>query len=79
MAAISIRVSQNNQNFLESMAECGKNRSKTVNAALDLMRKIHLRKELTALATENPDEDALLADEDMEDYLTLISDEAQTI
>ncbi|MEK9160302.1 MAG: hypothetical protein AAB383_06270 [Patescibacteria group bacterium] len=39
---------------------------------MNLLRKTQLETELTSLATDNPEEDALLAEEGMEDYSSLL-------
>ncbi|MEK7672673.1 MAG: hypothetical protein AAB373_02200 [Patescibacteria group bacterium] len=61
MNQLSIRVSENNQRFLEQMAERGKSKTAVVNDALDFLRKAQLQSELTAMATDNPEEDVLMA------------------
>ena len=58
------------------MAEQGKTKTEIVNDALDLLRKAALQNELTALATDDPNTDKMLAEEGMEDYLTMLDDAA---
>jgi hypothetical protein len=72
MNPLSIRVSENNKNFLERMADLGKTKTEIVNDALDFLRKAQLQDELTAMATDDADMDASLANESMEDCLTLL-------
>lgn len=74
MNPISVRVSEPNQDFLERMTSGGKSKTAIVNNALDLLRKAQLQAELTAMAVSDPEEDAKMAEEGMEDYLTLIED-----
>lgn len=76
MAPLSIRVSENNRNFLEQMASRGKTKTAVINDALDILRKAQLQRELTALATDDAGEDVHLAEEGMEDYLTLLDNAA---
>lgn len=74
MNPLSVRVSENNQSFLEHMADRGKTKTEIVNDALDLLRKAQLQSELISMATDHPGEDVLLAEEGFEDYLTLLED-----
>jgi len=76
MAPLSVRVSDNNQSFLEQMAERGTSKTDLVNRALDLLRKAQLQSELSSLAMDSSVEDAALAEEGMQDYLTLLDDAA---
>lgn len=76
MNPLSLRVSDRNQSFLEQMAGLGKSKTETVNDALDFLRKAKLRNDLTALATDSPESDAALANEDMKDYFTILEDAA---
>lgn len=76
MSPLSIRVSENNQSFLERMVGRGKTKTEIVNDALDFLRKAQLQHELTAMATDDANEDVGFAEEDMEDYLTLLDDAA---
>ncbi|EKD92962.1 MAG: hypothetical protein ACD_28C00290G0001 [uncultured bacterium] len=76
MDPLSVRVSEHNQSFLKQMSDLGKTKTEIVNNALDLLRKVQLQNELTAMAKDNPEEDALLAEEGMEDYVTLLDDAA---
>ncbi len=76
MNALSVRVSKNNQNFLEQMASRGKTKTAVINDALDILRKAQLQRELTAMATDDTGDDVHLAEEGMEDYLTLLDNAA---
>ncbi len=72
MTPLSVRVSESNQAFLTTMIDRGTSKSELVNHALDLLRKIQLQKELTELASDDFDENAQLANLDMNDYLDLL-------
>lgn len=76
MNPLSIRISEQNQNFLKAMSASGKSKSKIVNDALDLLRRVRLKAELTDMAISSEKEDALLAEEGMVDYLTILEDAA---
>ena len=76
MNPLSVRVTEDNQCFLQRMSDLGKTKTEIVNNALELLRKVQLQSELTALATDNPEGDKLLAGEGMEDYVTLLEDAA---
>jgi len=75
MNPISIRISENNQTFIEQMSKFGMNKTDIVNRALDLLRKARLQKDLMAMAMDDPKGDAIMAEEGMDDYLNLIKDE----
>ena len=75
MAALSVRVSEDNEAFVQKLVLKGISKTEAVNRALDLMRKAQLKKELTALALDEVDDNALLAEEGMDDYLNLLEDE----
>lgn len=73
MNPLSVRVSEHNQSFLQQMSDRGKTKTEIVNDALDLLRKAQLQSELTSMAMDNPEENRLLAEEGMEDYITLLN------
>jgi Arc/MetJ-type ribon-helix-helix transcriptional regulator len=74
MNPLSVRVSENNQTFIKQMTGRGMSKTDVVNHALDLLRKAQLQKELTSMATDDPQEDAKLAEEGMMDSLKLLAD-----
>lgn len=76
MNPISVRVSGKNQSFLEKMVVAGKSKTDVVNEALDFLRKSNLQSELADMASGGSKEDSSLAEEGMEDYLTLVDDAA---
>ena len=76
MNPLSVRVSEKNHEFLQEMTTSGKSKTEIVNDALDFLRKKKLQDELTSMATNNGNDDALLAEEGMEDYLKLLNDAA---
>lgn len=73
MNPLSVRISEHNQSFLQQMSDRGKTKTEIVNDALDLLRKAQLQSELTSMAMDNPEENRLLAEEGMEDYITLLN------
>lgn len=75
MNPLSIRITENNQAFIEKMIHRGVSKTDVVNNALDLLRKAQLQRELTAMATDNPEEDLRMAEIDLNDYLNLLEDE----
>lgn len=76
MQPLSVRLSSENQQFMEQFLAKNKgNKSTLVNGALDLFRKYSLQKELIEMAKENEKEDQALAEYGMDDYLKTIQDD----
>ncbi|MFA5854998.1 MAG: hypothetical protein WC846_01765 [Candidatus Gracilibacteria bacterium] len=73
MNPVSFRVSDPNHTFIERMVGSGMNKTDLINKALDLLRKAQLQKELTQMAQDDPIEDSKMAEEGMDDYLTLLN------
>jgi len=75
MNPLSIRISKNNQIFVNKLVQKGTSKTEAVNKALDIYRKLQLQHELTSLALDSIEEDSILAETGIEDYLTLLKDE----
>ena len=75
MFPLSIRLSEPNQKFMEQyLLGHPTNKNALVNQALDLFRKYNLKRELSALAKSEGEEDRVLAEAGMSDYLALIDE-----
>jgi hypothetical protein len=78
MSVLSLRLNEVNQRFLNEQVSSGKSKSKgvVVNYALDIYRKILLKKELMDFADNNSEEDLFWANMNPDDYLELIEKSA---